>query len=124
LAIPRPAYIDFNFADDNFDNALALAVQSDGKILVSGLASQVGSVQYLAVARLTYYGTTDFSFGIGGQIRAQYNPASVRNDSASAIAIGNGGIMVAGPSQGASGPNYRFGIAKLRLDLIFSNGLE
>jgi len=124
--LPKPAYIDFNFGDSNsnFDNALALAVQPDGKILVSGLALQIGTVQYFAVARLTQYGSTDFSFGSSGQIRAQYNPGMVRNDSASAIAVGNGGIMVAGSSQGASGPNYRFGIAKLKLDLIFSDGLE
>ena len=119
-----PAYIDFNFGDTNYDEAQALAVQSDGKILVSGLASQLGGVQYFAVTRLTRTGGPDSSFGSGGQTRAQYNPVTPRNDTASAIAIGNGGIMVAGYSLEPTGSDYRFGIAKLQLDLIFSNGFE
>jgi Domain of unknown function (DUF5122) beta-propeller len=120
-----PAYIDFNNIGGLSDeHAETLVVQADRKILVGGYARRrVDDVQYFAVARLSRYGDPDPSFGNGGQTSGYYGSAAVA-DTASAIAIGSGGIMVAGSSREATGTAYRFGIAKLRLDLIFSNGLE
>jgi uncharacterized delta-60 repeat protein len=120
-----PAYIDFNNIGGLSDErAEALVVQTDGKILVSGYARRrVDDVQYFAVARLTRYGDPDTGFGSGGQTVGFYGSSGV-SDIASAIAIGSGGILFAGSSQEGILAGYRFGIAKLRLDLIFSNGVE
>ena len=115
---PGPAYIDFG--GDN-DYAQAMAVQSDGKILVSG--NRNSFARYFSVARLTRYGDPDASFGAGGNTQDYYGAAAL-SDTASAIAIGNGGLIVAGFSREAAGINDRFGIAKLQLDLIFTDGVE
>jgi len=120
-----PAYIDINNVGGlSDDDVAALVVQMDGKILVSGHARRrIDDVQYFAVARLTRYGDPDPGFGNGGQTVGYYGPAAV-SDTASTIAIGSGGIVIAGSSQEDLGTAYRFGIAKLKMDLIFTDGME
>jgi len=118
------AFIAFDLGGTNADQAQALAVQSDGKILVSGFAQRNDGVAYFAVARRYPDGRPDFSFGDNGQTYGRYGPAADNNDTASAIAVGNGGIMIAGASKLPYSSDYRFGIAKLQLDLIFADGME
>jgi uncharacterized delta-60 repeat protein len=119
-----PAYIDFyNLGGLGDDEAWALAVQSDGKILVSGFARRrVDNLQYFGLARLTRYGDPDPTFGNGGQTHGIYGPIA-NGDNAASIAIGNGGIMIGGYSKTVDGIDI-FGMAKLKLDLVFTNGVE
>jgi uncharacterized delta-60 repeat protein len=126
ICLGHPSYSAFNLGGTGNDLALAMALQSDRKILVSGYALSTGDEQYLAVTRLTPGGVLDPAFGSDGfgHSYGHYGPPSVSHDVASAIAVGNGGIMVAGYSQPTTGAEFTFGIAKLQLDLIFSNGLE
>ncbi len=122
---PGPAYIAINLGTGNLsDGALAMALQPDGKILVSGRAGVSGGERF-AVARLTPYGDPDFDFGNSGSIWSHFG-AVAKFDAASGIAVGNGGIMVAGYSQEANGGFNRFGIAKLllRQETTFANGFE
>jgi len=114
-----PVYYDWANKDDH---AYALAVQNDGKILVSG-SSRSGINDLFAVVRFDSAGIPDNTFGNGGQTRSWYG-TSAGVDNAKAILIGNGGVMIAGYSRGASLAEARFGIAKLKLDLIFAGGFQ
>lgn len=121
LCSAGPVHIDFGDSKD--DAANALTVQSDGKILVAGGAARIDNGSYFAIARLLPNGMIDTSFGNGGKTLGFYGGVA-RYDTASAIAIGNGGIMIAGASKEGAGEDFRFGIAKLKLDLLFSDGVE
>ncbi len=72
--------------------AFGVALQSDGKIVVSGQALD-GSNQEVAVARYTTVGVLDAAFGVGGIQKTSVGT----NDSGNAIAIQpDGNIVVAG----------------------------
>jgi uncharacterized delta-60 repeat protein len=122
---PAPAYIPIDLdPGDYLDEAHAIALQPDGKILVSGRAAVSGGERF-AVARLTQYGDPDLDFGNGSTTWSHFG-AAARYDNAMGIAVGNGGIMVAGYSLEAAGSNFRFGIGKLllRQETIFANGFD
>lgn len=104
----------------------ALTLQPDGKVLAVGSVSQGGdgSRQYWGVARLLDNGTLDPSFGIGGRSYASFGP-SPYTDEGLAIAVADGGIMIAGNEQvGTATGDFLFGIAKFQLDAIFVDGFE
>lgn len=121
---PGPAYFDWGNRDDV---AFALALQSDGKILASGRSVRGaggGLTELLfGVVRFDSAGNLDGTFGSGGQTRSWYGAAAGVDD-AKAIVIGNGGIMIAGFSRDATTVNSRFGVAKLKLDLLFADRFE
>ncbi|MCB0810459.1 MAG: hypothetical protein KDB96_14375, partial [Flavobacteriales bacterium] len=78
------------------DGAQALAIQADGKILVSGHAEVSGQVR-CAVARLEQTGGLDMGFGVNGLVTSALGPVSSR---AQAITIQQDGkILVAGSAQ-------------------------
>src|SRR5262245_5077090 len=60
------------------DAALAVALQTDGKIVAAGLASVIGSENF-ALARYNMDGSLDVSFGIGGEVTSalagEFEPA-------------------------------------------------
>lgn len=119
-----PRIVFFNLGGSGYDEAQALALQSDGKVLVSGFATSDSDVSFFSVARLDSYGAIDTAFGTNGMFNSHYGPAADNHDAASSIAIGNGGIMLAGYSQQVTGQDFSFGIAKLQLDSIFFDGFE
>jgi uncharacterized delta-60 repeat protein len=107
------------------DVAYDLALQSDGKILVAGSASRSASADSFAVVRLTEDGDIDTTFGTDGVRIGTFAPGSGFDDSATTMALGGGGLYVAG--RGASGTGaglLDFGVARLKLDLIFADGFE
>jgi uncharacterized delta-60 repeat protein len=78
------------------ESANALAIQSDGKIVVVGYSNASGSYDF-ALARYTTNGTLDTSFGTGGKVLTDFGSGST--DLATALAIQpNGEIVVAGYS--------------------------
>lgn len=114
-----------SFGGATNDIAWTFAVQADGKIVVAGDSSNTtpDSQKRFSTVRLTRHGELDLGYGIGGVSGGSF--ANVwKLDSASAVAFGNGGLMIAGPSREAVGTNLRFGIGRLRLDLIFANGFN
>ena len=75
---------------DNNDNALGIAIQNDGKIVVVG--STWGEfTQDFAVLRFTDTGVLDSSFGDGGVVLTEIHSGS---DIANAVAIQNDGKIV------------------------------
>lgn len=109
----------------------ALAMQSDRKILAAGAASREGDPnggQWWGVARFTGDGIFDTAFGYGGVSFGSFTPASLGccgyTDSGGAIALGDGGMVVAGTGQARSDSALSFGVARLVLDEIFADGFE
>lgn len=119
--------IAFDLGQPFNDQAWDLAVQGDGKILVTGYATYNSSPSYrFAVARLTASGQLDPSFGTGGKSVGTFAPPSqttATSDLAIASTIGNGGLLIAGHGR-AQGGDIRFGVAKLQLDSIFASGFQ
>jgi uncharacterized delta-60 repeat protein len=110
---------------NDFDQAEALALQSDGKIVIAGLAfdPHSGTVNDIALVRYNRDGTLDISFGNGGKVITDFFG---EDDIAHAVAIQrNGKILVAG---GASKLDEGGHVALVRynrdgtLDISFGNG--
>ncbi len=89
------------------DEAYAIAIQGDGKIVVAGYSSN-GSNNDFAIVRYNADGSLDTSFGTGGKVTTDFG-----GDDAAAYAIaiqGDGKIVVAGYSW--NGSNNDFAIAR------------
>jgi uncharacterized delta-60 repeat protein len=94
-----------------FGSASAIAIQSDGKIVVGG-GVNIGGFDDFAIARYNPDGTPDQSFGNGGLVTTAIDKAG---DSASAIAIQpDGKIIAAGRAKGDK-KNY-FALARYHSD--------
>ena len=79
------------------DQAEAVAVQPDGKIVVGGLAAKVaGSLSDFALARYNADGSLDTSFGSGGIVTTDFGG----EDAAVALAVQADGKIVAAGSAG------------------------
>ena len=103
----------------------AIAVQSDGKVVVAGSVDLTADNAALAVARYNADGTPDTTFGVGGRATTDASPSV---DEATALAVlDDGRIVIAGHSaRGDSivlaaylpngGPDSSFGTAGLVLD--------
>ena len=77
------------------DRAYAVAIQSDGRIVVAGY-SDTGTATVFALARYNTNGSLDESFGKGGRVTTAFGTT---NDRAYAVAIqSDGKIVVAGYS--------------------------
>jgi uncharacterized delta-60 repeat protein len=103
------------------DEANAVAIQSDGRIVVAG--SSFGSTDDFALVRYTTSGALDGSFGTGGKVTTPIGPSS---DQATAVAIqSDGKIVAAGLSLNASG-DYDFALVRYTtsgaLDGLFGTG--
>ena len=77
-----------------FDEAHALAIQSDGKIVAVGLAMTSTSKDDFALARYNTNGVLDATFGSGGKVITDFSGADV-NAQAVAILL-DGTILIAG----------------------------
>jgi uncharacterized delta-60 repeat protein len=81
----------------NYDEAFALALQSDGKIVASGGATNNSGFLDFVVSRLNTNGTLDSSFGSGGKVTTDFFGG---DDFSAGIAIQpDGKIVVTGAAQ-------------------------
>jgi uncharacterized delta-60 repeat protein len=115
-------------ASGYFNSAQAVAVQPDGKIVVTGFYGPFGSRQFLTV-RCNADGSLDNTFGTKGKVYTDFGSFSSLDNQAFAIAIGAAGkIYAAGQSTGEETGNFsEFSIARYKrngnLDSTFnSNG--
>jgi uncharacterized delta-60 repeat protein len=105
------------------DQARALAIQSDDKIVVAGFAGTPdGSSSDFALARLNTTGSLDASFGAGGKVTTDFSGGA---DSGNAIAIQlDNKIVVAGSTASVQG--VAFALARYNpdggLDATFGTG--
>jgi uncharacterized delta-60 repeat protein len=78
------------------EQAMALAIQSDGRLIAAGERSTEGDeIRDIVLARYNWNGTLDVSFGVAGKVTTDLGS----NDVARALVIqGDGRIVVAGNS--------------------------
>jgi uncharacterized delta-60 repeat protein len=103
------------------DYALALGIQSDGRIVAAGY-SYNGSNFDFALVRYNTNGTLDTTFGSGGIVTT---PVGIGHDAANALVIqSDGRIVAAGYSY--NGSNYDFALVRYNtdgsLDATFGTG--
>jgi uncharacterized delta-60 repeat protein len=106
------------------DFAGAVAVQTNGKIVVAGSAAFDGRDPKFALVRYKANGTIDTSFGGGdGTVRTNFTP---REDAIYGVAIQPDGKIVAAGDAGFRTGNSRFALARYdadgTLDPSFGNG--
>src|SRR5215203_126284 len=93
--------INFGFGSMNSDDAHAVAIQPDGKIVVVGRTYSTAGGQDFAIARLKTDGTPDSTFDGDGLLTVDFGGAS---DFALAVAIQTDGkIVVAGEANATGG---------------------
>lgn len=97
----------------NIDEGISLAIQFDGKILLSGFSSNDNSDYDCTLVRYNTNGTLDLSFGIGGKKISDINN---NTDFANALAIqSDGKILIAGGTIN-NGVDYDFLILRHNVD--------
>jgi uncharacterized delta-60 repeat protein len=99
--------VDFGFHHD--DRASAVAIQSDGKILMVGTATGSSTGDDFALVRLTATGGLDSSFGTGGKVTTDFSKGP---DQAFAVAIQSDGKIVVAGSARTSSTEYDFALAR------------
>lgn len=80
------------------DEALAVALQSDGKIIAAGYAFNANGQQLTAMTRYNTDGTLDTTFGSGGKVVQEIPPGPFESDSQifSVIVLSDGKILAGG----------------------------
>jgi uncharacterized delta-60 repeat protein len=84
-----------DFGSGGFDYGSALAIQSNGKIVVAG-SSEVSGTSAFALARYLPNGTLDASFGGDGTVRTDFGSGSYDFADALSIQPRDGRLVVAG----------------------------
>jgi uncharacterized delta-60 repeat protein len=88
----------------NIDEALGVAIQSDGKIVATGISTPVGGTSDFAIARYNLNGSLDTTFDTDGKVITDFAGAT---DQANSVAIQPDGKIIAGGRAGAD-----FGLAR------------
>ena len=97
-----------------FDNALAVAVQSDGKILVAG-GALIGTNSDFALVRYNSDGSLDTSFDMDGIVLTDFGTNN--GDGAQAMALqSDGKIILAGSSFNRNTSDSDFAVARYNSD--------
>lgn len=113
------ATVNFDLSGTNDDDqANAVALQSDGKIVLAGFAKASGISNYdFAVARLSSDGTLDTDFDFDGKASIAFNLGSLgyQDDKAYNVALqSDGKIVVAGYARATTtGNDFDFAVARL-----------
>jgi uncharacterized delta-60 repeat protein len=103
--------VDFNGANDR---ANAIAIQSDGKVILGGFATAAGSsLEQFALVRLNPDGKLDSSFGSGGKATTFFG--GLTNEVTGVAIQGDGSIVAAGTAQTPDG-GFHFGLARFNSD--------
>jgi uncharacterized delta-60 repeat protein len=102
----------------------AVAVDSAGRILMSGFCDVTGSGKVFLVARLNGQdGSLDTNFGIDGFSYGTFDALSTSDEASDIVIDGSGHPIVVGVSQ-PTGATRKAGVARLTYDLIFTSDFE
>jgi uncharacterized delta-60 repeat protein len=105
-----------------------ILVQADGSLFAAGHSHRPGAAGpfWFGVAHLLADGRFDPAFGVNGRIYGTFDsaPSGGFSDVGTALAIGPEGLLIGGYAQSGPDGKLRFGLARLRLDAIFSNGFD
>ena len=107
--------ITFNVKPAGGSSAHAVAIQTDGKIVLSGIAGN-----YFALARLNGDGSLDTTFGAGGKVTNSFGI------SWAVLILGDSKILASGQTNGAGKRGIDFTLSRYMadgsLDATFGNG--
>ena len=97
-----------------------------GRVLIAGNFRSAAGVSDFFVMRYTASGVLDASFGFGGLSVVAFDagPGDSDNDYAEAVALQGGRVAVAGQVEVDENFNYRIGLARLEVALVFADGFE
>lgn len=115
--------VAFDLGDNLGDRATGMAVQSDGRILMAGIARRAALSSDFAFVRLSANGLPDSSFGAGGK-RVHNFEGTGRWDHAFGMVLSAGRVLAAGRVRGSGANGGGMGVARLQSDLIFADGLQ
>ncbi len=113
--------------DSSVDLAHAMAIQSDGKIIVAGTSYEpfnynLLGVTEVALARYDTNGTLDNTFGTNGTVRTSL-PGGGQDDEVLSVAIqSDGKILTGGYSITSTGPYLNLGSTQFAVARFNSNG--
>src|SRR5215471_2837395 len=85
--------VNSDFGFDRNDQALAITVQPDGRIVAAGIASIPGNGDDFAIFRYNTNGSPDSSFGSRGAVTTNFFGG---NDRATAVVVRSDGTIIAG----------------------------
>lgn len=118
----HPGALDATFGVDGIvrtdigshaDMARAVAIQADGKAVVSGVSFEDGDTSAFAVARYTTTGVLDRTFGSGGQVITEFAGGA----DADAVAVQHDGKIVVAGTAGVNGDKpATFALARYNRD--------
>ena len=103
---------NFSFSTDDVDEALAIALQPDGRIVVAGCIRGGGQLNDYLIARINTDGSLDSSFAGVGYTRIQFSAVA---DIALGVALQTDGKIVAA-GFASNGSNNDFGITRVNTD--------
>jgi uncharacterized delta-60 repeat protein len=101
------------------DEANAVAIQSDGKILVAGSTNEGTSIQRFVVARYNSNGSLDTTFGTGGKVITSFGSGP---DRAYAMAVQPDGKIVVGGEATVAATGLDFALARYNTDGSLDTG--
>ena len=114
-------YTTTSFGSNGQHYGRAVAVQTDGKIVLAGSAF-TGTADDFAIVRYNVDGSLDSSFGSSGKVTT---PIGIDYDQATCVAIQTDGKILAGGTS-SNGVNYDFALARYNtngtLDSAFGSG--
>jgi uncharacterized delta-60 repeat protein len=125
-----PGELDRSFSADGgvltdfggFEEASAVVVQPNGKLVAAGIAF-VGGSRDFALARYQPDGSMDTGFGSGGLVRTDFGSGT--DDGAAALAIQPDGKLVAAGFSNAGGPgDFDFALARYNPDGSLDTGFS
>lgn len=104
--------------------ARAVAIQADGSVVLVGPVVSTVAADF-GVLRVSETGEIDTTFGIDGRVTIDFgllesDPA----DTANAVFIQGGKVVVTGSANAPGDDNSVFAVSRLKSDLIFKNGYE
>lgn len=102
-----------DFGTNSADEAFAVAIQSDGKLVAAGLSDSNGSFDF-ALARYNSDGTLDTTFGTGGKVLTDLGSTS--SDIAVAVALQANGKIVAAGQYNANTISSDFAVVRYNSD--------
>jgi uncharacterized delta-60 repeat protein len=105
--------VPFDAGGNNGDTAGAVALQSDGRILVAGWAETAPGNVDMAVARLLPDGTRDTTFNSTGRATIPFDIAGALTDQADAVMIDDQGRIILGGVAETQTGSYGFALARL-----------
>lgn len=116
--------IPFDLGGGNYDTARGIALDAQGRFVISGAAAVAANNEDMFAVRLLGNGHFDPSFGTNGKrvLELSMSPQPDYDEGATAVVLApDDAIIVAGIADSDGSGNYGLGVARLIGDTVFAN---